>query len=143
MRLVVDASVGVKWLVEEEGSESAERLLDGDYDLHAPRLMVSEIANALWRKARLGEIGRGEAGVLAAAVPEMPLRWFDDERVCADAVRLALALDRPVYDCVYLALGHRIDATLVTADTRFANALAATEHGGAVVMLTDLVRGPE
>ena len=41
------------------------------------------------------EIGRGAAGVLAAAVPEMPLHWSDVERVCADAVRLALALDRP------------------------------------------------
>ena len=51
MRLVVDASVAVKWLVEEEGSASAERLLEGDHDLHAPRLMVPEIANALWRKA--------------------------------------------------------------------------------------------
>ncbi len=138
MRLVVDASVAVKWLVEEEGSESAARLLEGDYDLHAPRLMISEIANALWRKVRLGEIGRGEAGVLAAAVPEMPLRWSNDEFVCADAVRLAIALDRPVYDCVYLALGHRIGATLVTADTRFANAVAATEHAGAVALLADL-----
>ena len=141
MRLVVDASVAVKWLVEEEGSESAERLLDGDYDLHAPRLIVSEIANALWRKVRLGEIGRGAAGVLAAAVPEMPLHWSDDERVCADAVRLALALDRPVYDCVYLALGHRLGATLVTADERFANAVATTEHGGAVAVLTDFEMG--
>ena len=143
MRLVVDASVAVKWLVEEEGSASAERLLEGDHDLHAPRLMVSEIANALWRKARLGEIGHGEAGVLAAAVREMPIRWSDDELICADAVRLALALDRPVYDCVYLALAHRIGATLVTADTRFANAVAATEHGGAVAILENLVMGPE
>ena len=143
MRLVVDASVAVKWLVEEEGSASAERLLEGDHDLHAPRLMVSEIANALWRKARLDEIGHGEAGVLAAAVREMPIRWSDDELICADAVRLALALDRPVYDCVYLALAHRIGATLATADTRFANAVAATEHGGAVAILEDLVMGPE
>ena len=141
MRLVVDASVAVKWLVEEEGSKSAKRLLDGDYDLHAPRLIVSEVANALWRKVRLGEIERGEAGVLAAAVPGMPLRWSDDEHVCADAVRIALTLERPVYDCVYLALGHRLGATLVTADARFANAVAATEHGGAVAVLTDFEMG--
>lgn len=143
MRFVVDASVAVKWLVEEEGSKLAAQLLKGDHDLHAPRLMVSEIINALWRKARLGEIEHSRAGVLAAAIPEMPLRWSDDERVCADTVRLALTLDRPVYDCIYLALGHRLGATLVTADTRFANAVATTEHGGAVMLLTDLVMGPE
>ena len=56
---------------------------------------------------------------------------------------LRLALDRPVYDCVYLALAHRIGATLATADTRFANAVAATEHGGGVAILEDLVMGPE
>ncbi len=137
MSLVVDASVAVKWLVAEEGSEEADRLVAGDAELHAPRLMASEIANALWRKARVGEIERGQAAVLLTAVPQMPVRWSADETICADAVRLALALDRPVCDCVYLALAHRMNAKLVTADARFANALESTEHGGAVVMLAD------
>ena len=139
MRLVVDASVAVKWLVEEEGSETAERLLRGNSDLHAPRLLASEVANALWRKARAGEIGRGEAGMLVHAISEIPLHWYKDEELGGDAVRLALAFDRPVYDCVYLALAHRIGAQLVTADARFANALAATEHAGSVKLLGGLV----
>ena len=137
MRLVVDASVAVKWLVAEEDSDAADRLLAGGDDLHAPRLMASEIANALWRKARMGEIGSGRAGILMAAVSEMPVHWSSDEALCSDAVRLAVALDRPVYDCVYLALAHRVDARLVTADVRFANALATTEHGGTVTTLQE------
>ncbi len=139
MSLVVDASVAVKWLVAEEDSESANRLAVGAEDLLAPRLMASEVANTLWRKARLGEIGRDRAGVLMAALTEMPVRWNVDETLCADAIRLALALDRPVYDCVYLALAHRVGAQVITADVRFANALARTEHGGSVVTLTDYV----
>ena len=47
MRLVVDASVAVKWLIAEDGSDAAHRLAAGGDDLHAPRLMASEIANAL------------------------------------------------------------------------------------------------
>ena len=140
MRLVVDASVAVKWLVAEEGSDAADHLLANGDDLYAPRLMASEIANALWRKVRLGEVERGHASVLMAAVSEMPVRWGADETVCADAVRLALALDRPVYDCMYLALAHRLGARLVTADSRFANALASTEHGGTVTTLADRAR---
>ena len=140
MRLVVDASVAVKWLIAEEGSDAAHRLAASGDDLYAPRLMASEIANALWRKARLGELERGRAGVLAAAVSEMPVRWTADETVCADAVRLALALDRPACDCVFLALANRIGAQVVTADVRFANALAPTEHGGTVVTLTDYAK---
>ncbi len=140
MRLVVDASVAVKWLIAEDGSDTARALAANGEEMHAPRLMASEIANALWRKARLGEIERGEASAMMAAVPGMPVHWSADETVCADAVRLALGLDRPVYECVYLALAHRIDAPVVTADLRFANALAPTEHGDAVVTLADYAR---
>lgn len=140
MRLVVDASVAVKWLVAEDDSEAARELAASGEDLHAPRLMACEVANALWRKARLGEIERGDAGAMLAAVQDMPVRWGADEAVCADAVRIALALDRPVYDCVYLALAHRIGAAVVTADLRFANVLAPTEHGEAVVTLADYAR---
>ena len=50
MRLVVDAGVAIKWLVAEENSDAADRLPAGGDDLHAPRLMTSEIAKALWRK---------------------------------------------------------------------------------------------
>ncbi|MCY4589009.1 MAG: type II toxin-antitoxin system VapC family toxin [Alphaproteobacteria bacterium] len=100
MRFVVDASVAVKWLVVEEDADAAQQLAMSGQELHAPRLMASEVANALWRKARMGEIGRRAAGVLLDNVPDMPVRWGADETVSADAVRLALALDRPIYDCV-------------------------------------------
>ena len=137
MRFVVDASVALKWLVVEEDAEAARELATSGRDLHAPRLMASEVANALWRKARAGEIERRAAGVLLASVPDMPVRWGADEIVSADAVRLALALDRTIYDCIYLALAHRIGAVMLTADLRFANALASTEHGESVLTLAD------
>ena len=66
MRLV-DAGVAVEWLVAEEDSDAADRLLAGGDNLYTPRLMASEIANALWRKTRMGEIERGRAGILSAA----------------------------------------------------------------------------
>ena len=137
MRFVVDASVAVKLLVDEPDSDAARELTATGRELHAPRLMASEVANALWYKARLGQIERADAGAALAWITDMPLRWNDDEAVSADAVRLALALDHPVYDCVYLALAHRIGATMVTADRRFATAVAPTEHGEAVLTLAD------
>lgn len=138
MRLVVDASIAVKWLVEEEQSELAERLFGSAHDLHAPRLMASEVSNALWAKVRRHQIRRDEAEVLVTAIAGMPLRWFDDEHICADAVRLALALDRPVYDCIYLALGHRLGATLVTADIRFMDTVKMAGYGGSTMALEGL-----
>ena len=141
MRLVVDTSVAVKWLVEEEYSGAADRLLEGTHELFAPRLMAAEVGNALWRKVRMREMGLSRAGVLASSISEMAVSWAGDEGVCADAVRLSLALERPVYDCVYLALAYRIGATLVTADARLVNALAEaeTEHRYTVVTLDSIV----
>lgn len=140
MRFVVDASVAVKWLISEDGSDLARKLMASGEDLHAPRLMASEIANALWRKVRLGEVKRADAASMLAWIPEMPVHWHADETVSADAGRLALALNHPVYDCVYLALAHRIGATMVTADGRFATALGPSEHGGAIVTLESYAR---
>ena len=54
MRFVVDASVAVKWLVAEDQSDTADRLLDGSHELFAPRLMASEVGNALWREISSG-----------------------------------------------------------------------------------------
>ncbi len=140
MRFVVDASVAVKWLVAEEDADIADQLAASGRELHAPRLMASETANALWRKARAGEVECTEAGAAMALLTDMPVRWNDDETVGADAVRLALALDHPVYDCVYLALAHRIGATVVTADRRFMSAVALAEHGESVVTLADYAK---
>ena len=137
MRFVVDASVTIKLLVDELGSNAARELVASTRELHAPRLMASEVANALWRTARQGQIERADAGAAMALLPYMPLRWNDDETVSADAIRLALALDHPVYDCMYLALALRIGATMVTADRRFVTAVASTEHGEAVMTLND------
>ncbi len=139
MRFVVDASVAVKWLVAEEQSDIAARLLDGSHELFAPRLMASEVGNALWRKVRVGEIEPRQAGALAAALPELPVGWADDDELSADALRIAISLERPAYACTYLALAHSLGAMLITADTHFASGVAATEHGAAVMTLVSLL----
>ena len=53
--------------------------------------MATEMANVLWRKARMGGILRSGTGGSAKDASGV-------ER--EDAVRLALAFDRPMYDCV-------------------------------------------
>ena len=124
MPIVLDASVAFKLLVPEDGSRAAERIFREADELHALRIMASEIANALWRKVRQGEITRAEASELASATREFPFHWADDESLPAEALRVALYLGTAVYDCVYLALAHQISGALVTADGRFARALA-------------------
>ena len=45
---------------------------------------------------------------------------------------------RTVYDCMYLALAQRLGARLITADRRFADAVARTDHADLVVALNEL-----
>ena len=83
MRFVVDASVAVKLLVDEPDSDAARALTASGEELHAPRLMASEVANALWRKARLGQIERADAGELDRG----PVGEARDEREAAAHLR--------------------------------------------------------
>ncbi|HUY12806.1 MAG TPA: type II toxin-antitoxin system VapC family toxin [Terriglobia bacterium] len=61
MRVVLDASVAVKWLLPEADSEKAQDvLLDwnaGRLELVVPGLLLAEVANVLWKKAGKREIG--------------------------------------------------------------------------------------
>lgn len=137
MALVVDTSVAVKCRVVEEYSPNARGLLD-DEELHAPRLLVSEVANAVSRKLRqLDQVDRGAAGQLVATMPDMPVRWHVDETICGDAIRLAITHDRPVYDLMYLALAQCVGIRVVAAGQRLVNALGMTDHRDLVVPLTN------
>ena len=48
--LVIDASVAVKWFTLEADSDPAKQVLRSGLTLLAPRLIVTEVANALARK---------------------------------------------------------------------------------------------
>ncbi|MEM3995420.1 MAG: type II toxin-antitoxin system VapC family toxin, partial [Thermofilum sp.] len=54
LEAVVDASVVVKWFVEEEGSDRAlevrDRYVSGELKLIAPELLPFEVLNALYYK---------------------------------------------------------------------------------------------
>lgn len=131
--VVVDASVAVKWIVDEDGSDAAAALLDGR-PIHAPDLLYVETANALWAIHRRGAIPRdavreGVAWLRAAPI----LRHADAPGLAARAAAIALDLDHPVYDCLYLAVAIDAGLPLVTADRRF---LDATRRDPAFSTLT-------
>lgn len=132
--LVVDASVALKWLIEEEGSEAALALRT--CDLAAPALLRIEAANALRTLAGRGETTPAKALALLDLLQTAPVTLVDaDDVLEARALEMALALGHPVHDCVYLALAERMDRTLVTADRRFLRALEATPHAPQAVAL--------
>lgn len=60
--IVVDASVAVQWVAEEDTSAISETLLERD-DLVAPELVVIEVANALRRKVFVGDMSLEHAKI--------------------------------------------------------------------------------
>ncbi len=135
MRLVVDASVAIKWLVDEDDSLIARSLLDGTHEIAAPRLMAVEVANALRRKTLQGDLEPLRAQELAEAIPRMQVNWTLDEILAHNALYLALILNATVPDCLYLALARVVPATLITADNHFVNAVSRTEYQDSVTAL--------
>jgi predicted nucleic acid-binding protein len=132
---VVDASVALKWVVDEAGSERAVSL--AGRPLAAPSLWIAECANALWAKARRGEISSDEARKGLRALLAAPVLLVPTEELVGAAMDFALELDVTVYDALYLAAASNLTATLVTDDRRLA-AAAETKGAPPVVRLRDL-----
>lgn len=125
MTLIVDSSVAFKWVVPEAGSEKARAICAADAHLIAPKLIMAEMGNALWKRTMRKEIGSSEA-VVALRIALSHFAEFialDDLR--ETALRLAIELRRPIYDCFYLALAQRERCALVTADRRLLGAAEA------------------
>jgi predicted nucleic acid-binding protein len=121
--IVVDASVAVKWLLPEAGAESAQRLLDSGDGLMGPALIRVEVAAAIARKSRFGEVDRRDAAAAAElwfqSIADGLIALSPDDVDLPRGFRLALELGHPVQDCLYLALAERLGAELFTADRKF------------------------
>ena len=116
MSFVVDASVAIKWLVEEDGSDDAAELMR--LPLSAPDLWIAECVNALWKKVARRELTRDEARAAARAVQASGVTLEPTQSLAVDMLELAVRLDHPAYDCAYLALARRLNKVLVTTDQR-------------------------
>ena len=118
MKVVVDASVALKWVLSEAGTEAA-LALRGE-ELIAPSLWLAEATNALWRGVRLGELTLAEAAEFLDELIKAPVASLPMEPHLHAALALAVEFQHPIYDCIYLALALQQDTRVVTADRRFA-----------------------
>ena len=122
--VVVDASLAVKWLVDEEDSDKAHAILESwvaqDVTRIAPYLMPFEVANALHRRVARGELSVGNSTRMMTRLLGSRLELHQSPGLHVRALELASQLSQgAVYDAHYLALAEEFGCELWTADQRF------------------------
>ena len=137
MRVTVDASVAVKWFVEEEGRREALTVTGPRIERHAPDLILPECANVIWKKHRRGEIASAQAFVdEISRIPE-GVALLPGAELVRDAAEIALAAGHPVYDCFYIACARLTDSILVTSDLRLRKIVSQWAPAVTAVTLED------
>ncbi len=129
---VLDASVAVKWAVPSaqetltaESLHLLRRYTEGEINFIVPDVFWAEVGNVLWKGVRQR---RWQQAVAERAASDMRKRNFFTVAsldLVTDALKIAFAHDRSVYDCLYVALAIQFQVDMITADERLANALAA------------------
>lgn len=136
--IVVDASIAVKWAVEEPGSIEARRLLDIEDELGCPDVLFAEIANVMRKKVRGGSANAEQATQALRTLKTAVTMIEPAADLCEDALRFALSLDHSAYDCFYLAMAAR-RGELVTSDEAFVRKCQAHGYGHCVKSASEML----
>ena len=115
----------MKWIAEEEHSAAALRLLRPDSELLMPDFGLGEVANALVKNVRRGEIAAED---VAPAIERVggECALLESSGLLAAAVEIALGYGRSVFHSLYLALAYDSSCQYVTADRRAYDALSGS-----------------
>ncbi|MBX9879706.1 MAG: type II toxin-antitoxin system VapC family toxin [Candidatus Obscuribacterales bacterium] len=120
---VVDASVVLKWFVNEPNSERAVALRQENKTRIAPDYLLLECANVVWKMVRQKRLTSQTGEGVIDSLNRLPVTLHSTDRFLKRAYKLAVELNSSVYDCFYLSVGLTYDCPLVTADKRLYNAV--------------------
>ena len=119
MNFVIDASVAVKWFVDEDRRESARELLREGIVRSAPDIIFSEVANALRKKVASTEISKEQASRALDDIFAYLPNIITSSAILHDAFALAMQLSHPIADCLYLACARHVGGQVVSDDEKF------------------------
>ena len=138
MIYVIDASVAIKWFVDEGDQALAMEITRYEERLSAPDLIFAEVANVLRRKIRQKHVTEFQAKeslqILLRTFPSA----FASADLMGDALAISSQLDHSIYDVLYLVCALRKgDAKLITADEKFAAKAVSAGYGAHILNLED------
>jgi len=122
-KVVVDASVAIKWYLPESHTIKASMLFSQTFELYCPDLMFSEIGNILWKRITKGELSHEKAKTIITAVRKVSFNMVNSQPLMLHALDIACKYKRTFYDSIYIALAEKQNCRFVTADLKLYNAL--------------------
>jgi len=118
-RIVVDASVAVKWFVPEKDSDKALKLrelyLKGSLEIIAPTLIYYEVANAL-RFHPYYKLSQTELLRAVTILKNMQIAVEPTAKAWSNAFEISFLNNVSIYDAIYLAVSKLFNTKLVTSD---------------------------
>ena len=129
---VLDASVGLQLYIPNPLSNKATRLVgclsDPANRLSVPDLFYVEVANALWKYARAGQLTQATVLANLADLKALPFSAHATSELIEPAARIGMAHGITAYDASYVALAWLRDAPLLTLDRKLVEALANSPY---------------
>lgn len=127
--IIADASIIVKWFVEEENTKNALKIRDdyrkGIIDIWSTELMPFEVLNALRYNP---ELGKDEICEVAKSLSKFKFALYPLLNEIADlCIEDALKYGLSIYDSSYLALSEIFDKELYTADEKMISKVSGKE----------------
>ena len=122
-RIVIDASVALKWyLPDEEEEDRALHLLEDHASdrvlLLAPALLEFEVANGLVMAKRRGRVGDDDARKAMDGFRDLGIGLYPLSPLLSKVLILCERCHVSAYDAAYVALADDLKIHLVTADRR-------------------------
>ena len=124
--MVVDASVVIAWLFDDEEEPRSDRVLKrlGEAGAFVPQLWHLETRNSLLTAERRGHLSASEVNERLDALKVLPIQT-DEEPDLQVAFDLARMHGLSFYDALYVELARRLSAELATLDAALGRAAAA------------------
>jgi len=128
--IVLDASAAVDWLLQTTAGQRIEqRIYSRNESLHAPHLLDLEVVQVLRRLARQGTVPPRRAEEAVLDLQDLRITRYPHFMLLTEIWRRRNNLS--AYDAAYVLLAEKLDASLLTRDSR----LAAASGNSAIIEL--------
>lgn len=126
MAFVLDSSVALAWLLQDEANERTDTLADRleQENAHVPSIWSLEVGNALMNALRRKRISDGDFDNCISALSALPIE-VDTTADIAEVLLIARRFSLTSYDAAYLELAQRRGFPLATLDAKLRQASKA------------------